>query len=116
MSRTLVKSPPELWAELSGQRLSEAVGEVAVRPTEHERALAWETDGAHGTALLEPSGWGTRVTLTAEIEEAVADHGVWSRLRLRRPPPPQEPSELESRLDELLDSLGAHHRRPFADR
>src|ERR687894_191905 len=33
VSRTLVKSPPELWAELEGDRLADAVGAVTVRPT-----------------------------------------------------------------------------------
>src|SRR5256885_2282144 len=59
VSRTLVKSPPELWAELEGDCLSKAIGEVTVRPTEPERALAWEADGASGTAVLEPAGWCT---------------------------------------------------------
>ena len=34
VSRTLVKSPPELWADLEGDCLSKAVGEVTVQPTE----------------------------------------------------------------------------------
>jgi hypothetical protein len=110
VSRTLVKSPPELWAELEGNRLSQAVGEVTVRPTEHERELAWEAAGAHGTALLEPAGWGTKVTLTAEVEAAVAERGAWTRLRRRRPAPQPE---LEQRLEELLDDMGSAHRRPF---
>ena len=114
VSRTLVKSPPELWSELEGDRLSEAVGEVTVRPTEHERELAWEAAGVHGTAVLEPSGWGTKVTLTAEVEEAVADFGVWARLRARPAAPPLTTgSELERRLEGLLDDLGSAHRRPF---
>src|SRR3954453_16215936 len=73
VSRTLVKSPPELWAELEGDCLSKAIGEVTIQPTEPERALAWEADGASGTAVLEPAGWGTKLTLTAEVEELVAD-------------------------------------------
>lgn len=114
VSRTLVKSPPELWSELEGDRLSDAVGEVTVRPTEHERELAWEAAGAHGTAVLEPTGWGTKVTLTAEVEEAVASFGVWARLR-GGPTPPQAAShsELARRLEELLEELGAAHRKPF---
>src|SRR5215218_285479 len=96
ISRTLVKSPPELWAMLEGDRLADAVGEVSVRPTEHERELAWEADGARGTARLEPSSWGTKVTLTAEIEEAVARQGLWSRLRGQPVAPPSHP-DLEAR-------------------
>jgi hypothetical protein len=112
VSRTLVKSAPELWTELEGERLSDAVGEVTVKPTEHERSLAWEADGARGTAVLEPSGWGTKVTLTAEIEQAVARVGFWGRLRRDQQPAPRHP-ELERKLAELLDDLGTARRKPF---
>lgn len=113
VSRTLVKSPPELWAELRGDRLAEAVGEVSVRQTEPERALEWEADGASGTARLEPAGWGTKVILTAEVEEAVARHGRWARFS-RAPAPAPATQDLERRLDALLDTLGADQRKPFA--
>ena len=113
VSRTLVKSPPELWAELRGDRLADAVGAVSVRPTEHERELVWEADGAHGTARLEPSSWGTRVTLTAEVEDAVARQGLWARLRGREPDPPPHP-DIEDRLGHVLDRLGSDHKKPFA--
>ena len=113
VSRTLVKSPPELWALLEGDRLADAVGAVTVRPTEHERELSWEADGARGTARLEPSSWGTKVTLTAETEEQVARVGFWGRLRgapAARPPH----AELEERLSEVLDDLAFPHKRPFS--
>jgi hypothetical protein len=113
ISRTLVKSPPELWAELEGDRLADAVGEVSVVATEHERELAWEAEGAHGTARLEPSSWGTRVTLTAEVEDVVARHGLWARLIGKPAPEPPHP-ELAERLTELLDRLGSDHKKPFA--
>ena len=113
VSRTLVKSPPELWAELEGDRLADAVGAVTVRPTEHERELAWEADGARGTARLEPSSWGTKVTLTAEIEEVVARQGLWARLRGQPPGAPPHP-DLEARLGDVLDRLGSDHKKPFA--
>jgi hypothetical protein len=112
VSRTLVKSPPELWAELEGERLRDALGEAVVRPTEPERELAWEADGAAGLARLEPSSWGTKVTLTAWVEEQVADVGFWGRLR-RRKPPQQDHGDLEKRLTGLLDDLGSDHKKPF---
>ena len=113
VSRTLVKSPPELWAELEGDCLSKAIGEVSIRPTEPERALAWEADGASGTAVLEPAGWGTKLTLTAEVEELVADLGFWARVRgVKVDPVPRHP-DMEQRLTDLLDSLGSAHRKPF---
>jgi hypothetical protein len=72
--RTLVKSPPELWAEVSDPgALSghlDAFGEIRITRLEPESTVAWEGDRARGTVELEPSGWGTRVTLTALIEDA----------------------------------------------
>jgi hypothetical protein len=113
VSRKLVKSAPELWADLEGGRLSEALGDVTTRPDEHERRLAWKAEGMRGTAVLEPSGWGTQVTLTAEVEEAVARDGLWARFRTRRPQPSPHDG-LEDRLRHLLDELGMAHRRPYA--
>ena len=107
-----MKSPPELWAELEGERLRDALGEAVVRPTEPERELAWEADGAAGLARLEPSSWGTKVTLTAWVEEQVASEGLWARLTRRKPAPPAH-ADLEQRLEGLLDDLGAAHRKPF---
>lgn len=112
VSRTLVKSPPELWAELEGERLKDALGDATIRPTDPERELAWEADGAAGIARLEPSSWGTKVTLTAEVEEQVAQRGVWSRWRAA---PQQAPKheDLEQKLETVLDDLGSAHKKPF---
>ena len=69
--RTLVKSPPELWAEVSDlgalARHLGAFGEIRITRLEPETAVAWEGERARGTVQLEPSGWGTRVTLTARL-------------------------------------------------
>jgi hypothetical protein len=74
--RTLVKSPPELWAEVSdlealARHLGE-FGEIRITRLEPETTVAWEGDRARGTVELEPAGWGTKVTLTAELAEAEA--------------------------------------------
>ena len=66
--RTLVKSPPELWAEVSdaaslARHLGE-FGEIRITRLEPESIVAWEGDRARGTVELEASGWGTKVTLT----------------------------------------------------
>jgi len=71
-SRTLVKSPPELWAECSdagslARHLGE-FGEIRITRLEPETIVAWEGERASGTVRIEPSGWGTRVTLTAQME------------------------------------------------
>lgn len=113
VSRTLVKSPPELWAELEGERFRDALGEAVVRSTEPERELAWEADGAAGLARLEPSSWGTKVTLTAWVEEQVATAGFWGRLRRKRAPQASH-DDMERRLNTLLDDLGSDHKKPFA--
>src|ERR1700742_879748 len=73
-SRTLVKSPPELWAECSDatslSRHLDQFGEIRITRLEPETAVAWEGDDVSGTVRLEPSGWGTKVIMTAVIEEA----------------------------------------------
>jgi hypothetical protein len=74
--RTLVKSPPELWAEVSdvealARHLGE-FGEIRITRLEPETTVAWEGDRACGTVALEPAGWGTKVTITAKLAEEVA--------------------------------------------
>ncbi|HEV3069885.1 MAG TPA: hypothetical protein VGY76_00490 [Solirubrobacteraceae bacterium] len=69
MKRTLVKSPPELWTELSdpdslARHLSE-FGKIRILRSEPESLVEWEGGEITGTVQLEPSGWGTKVTLTA---------------------------------------------------
>ena len=73
-SRTLVKSPPELWAELSdlgtlARHLGE-FGEIRITQADPESRVEWEADRASGTVRLEPTGWGTRVVLTVQTPEA----------------------------------------------
>jgi hypothetical protein len=168
--RRLVKSPPELWAELSSEdglsrRLS-SFGEIRITRVQPETTVAWEGERASGTVQLEPAGWGTKVILTAtaqhtpEPERAPeprpapppappdpipiateeARRGFLARLRRRRrpqpllaapapdpgppapgpEPPPPEPDPAptldaagtDAILGEILDDLGAHHRRP----
>ena len=88
--RTLVKSPPELWNELSEvERLARhlgAFGEIKITKVEPEHTVAWEGEGASGTVSIEPSGWGTKVTLTAQVEEAPAETAEEAA---DRPDPPE---------------------------
>ncbi len=75
-SRTLVKSPPELWAELSdigslARHLGE-FGDIRITKVDPESRVEWEADRASGTVRLEPSGWGTRVVLTVDTPEPAA--------------------------------------------
>ena len=68
--RTLVKSPPELWARVSDEqelaRHLAGLDEVRIVGVEPESTVRWEGDRARGTVEIEASGWGTKVTLTAE--------------------------------------------------
>jgi hypothetical protein len=72
VERTLVKSPPELWSELSNpdalaRHLGE-FGDIRITRVEPEHAVEWEAGGTAGTVHIKPSGWGTKVTLTATRE------------------------------------------------
>jgi len=75
-SRTLVKSAPELWAECSDAgslaRHLGSFGEIRITRLEPELTVAWEGTAASGTVRLEPSGWGTRVTLTVTGQTTAA--------------------------------------------
>jgi hypothetical protein len=75
VQRTLVKSPPELWAELSdpaalARHLGE-LGEIRIVRTEPESTVEWAAENTTGTVSIKPSGWGTKVTLsvTREVPE-----------------------------------------------
>ncbi len=74
VQRTLVKSPPELWAELSdpaalARHLGE-LGEIHITRTEPETTVEWIGENISGTVSIKPSGWGTKVTLTVSREAA----------------------------------------------
>ena len=135
--RTLVKSPPELWAEVSdagalARHLGE-FGEIRITRTQPESVVEWEGDLASGSVRLEPSGWGTRVTLVAEpAAEPVAaepeppapEPGLWARLFRRRRPEPVAPEpdpgptidheRAVAALTGVLDTLGSARHRPFS--
>jgi hypothetical protein len=76
VQRTLVKSPPELWAELGDpESLAKhlgAFGEIRATRIEPETAVEWEAAEVKGAVRLKASGWGTKVTLTVERDAAVA--------------------------------------------
>jgi hypothetical protein len=86
-SRTLVKSPPELWAECSdaaslARHIGE-FGEIRITRLDPETSIDWEGELATGTVTIEPSAWGTRVTLTIQTAaekvaeaEALAERGT----------------------------------------
>jgi len=89
-SRTLVKSPPELWSECSDAtslaRHLDQFGEIRITRLEPETAVAWEGERARGTVRIEPSGWGTKVILTAVAAEEEPVPIEPERLEVPEPP------------------------------
>ena len=102
-SRTLVKSPPEVWEQLDhpGRMeglMSALVGhaaDVEVYEREEESKLAWKdvSNGARIEVKIAEKGWGTNVKVSA-------DGG-------------SEPTKLEGWLDAVLDELATPTKRPF---
>jgi hypothetical protein len=127
--RTLVKSPPELWAEVSdvGALAGHlgAFGEIRITRLEPETTVAWEGDRARGTVELEPSGWGTKVTLTALIEgeredepEPVAAPEPVAQVEPEVAPEPEpapEPESEPARRRGVFARLFARRREPEAE-
>ena len=102
--RTLVKSPPELWTELSEvDRLAkhlEAFGDITISKLEPEHTVAWEGEHACGTVSLEPAGWGTKVTFEAALAlEPVPEPPV----ALEPEPAPQDPEPEPQPEPELVE-------------
>ncbi|HEX4932276.1 MAG TPA: hypothetical protein VFV33_03800, partial [Gemmatimonadaceae bacterium] len=100
VQRRLVKSPPELWAEVSDlealSRHLDLFGEIRISRLDPESTVAWEGDRASGTVVLDPAGWGTRVTLTAEMRGEPAEGEpvhpeVDSSAPAAQPPAPPRP-------------------------
>src|SRR5262245_4544027 len=101
-SRTLVKSPPEVWEQLDhpGRMqglMSALVGhaaEVEVYERVEESKLAWKAgDEARIEVELAEKGWGTNVSVSADSGKA--------------------PTKLEGWLDAGLDELATPTKRPF---
>ena len=119
-SRTLVKSPPELWAECSdaaalARHIGE-FGEIRITRLEPETSVAWEGEHGSGTVRIEPSGWGTRVTLTAQTranevmeEAAIARDGAAesSTVADAPGPPPIESDQVEEETDAEMETTPA---------
>lgn len=87
--RTLVKSPPELWSEVSDAeslaRHLDSLEQIRITHAEPETAVEWEADGACGSVRLQPSGFGTKVTLWLSRELPAAEAVV------TEPEPASEP-------------------------
>ena len=121
-SRTLVKSPPELWAECSDAaslaRHLDQFGEIRITRLEPETAVAWEGERARGTVRIEPSGWGTKVILTAvpvadeEVAAVAAEESAAEPAPVAEPVPDAEP--VARREGPLVAEAGSRLTRPAA--
>jgi hypothetical protein len=127
VQRTLVKSPPELWAELSDpDALTRHLGdlgelaEIRITRTEPERKVEWQAGSTSGTVTIKPSGWGTKVTLSVTRElpapdepaaetadAAVADalSDADTRLEADTPPEPDTPPGPEAQLEHDVETI-----------
>jgi hypothetical protein len=137
--RTVVKSVPELWAELSEVALLgpmlDHFGEIRITRLVPEASIEWRSDLAAGSVELAPSGFGTRVRLTAQIAadgpepEAAPERkrpGLLARILRRRPAPPApaeapatpadalDPRLAQGVLAAVLDEIGTARHRPFS--
>jgi hypothetical protein len=101
-SRTLVKSPPEVWEQLDhpGRMeglMSALVGHAAsveVYARVEESKLGWKAgDEARIEVELAEKGWGTNVSVSAESAA--------------------QATKLEGWLDAVLDELATPQKRPF---
>jgi hypothetical protein len=104
-SKTLVKSPPEVWEMLDQQErmqglMSALLGraaEVNVSLRDPESRLVWESvgDGDRGRIEIDiaEKGWGTHVEVKATCE--------------------REGIKLEGWLDAVMDELSTPEKRPF---
>jgi hypothetical protein len=110
--RTLVKSPPELWEELSEvDRLAKhlgAFGEITITKLEPEHTVAWEGEHASGTVSIEPSGWGTKVTLRAELPETGEEP-------VAAEPEPEAPANDSTEAQQVDDQIRRFRVEPDAE-
>ncbi len=131
VQRTLVKSPPELWAELSDPttlaRHLGALGEIRITRVDPEHSVEWEAgEDTAGKVLIKPSGWGTKVSLTVTRELAVSEQGAAAEVEPiaaaeptepepqpepTEPEPAVAPPESESRRGFFSRLFGARRRR-----
>ncbi|HEX2359203.1 MAG TPA: hypothetical protein VHH72_05265 [Solirubrobacterales bacterium] len=103
-SRTLVKSPPELWEMLDQPErmeglMSALVGyatEIQIAEREPGERLVWESHSHLDPARIEveivESGWGTQIEVSAECAS---------------------PQRLAGWLDAVMEELATPEKRPF---
>ncbi|HLB21334.1 MAG TPA: hypothetical protein VK605_04455, partial [Solirubrobacteraceae bacterium] len=111
VQRTLVKSPPELWAEISdpdalARHLGE-FGEIHITRLDPEQRVEWEAGDASGSVVIKPSGWGTKVRLTVTRELAESECAAVAETEAETRPEPDAASESEAQPQVAADAENA---------
>jgi hypothetical protein len=115
VERTLVKSPPELWTELSdpaalARHLGE-FGEIRITRVEPEQRVEWEAENATGSVMIKPSGWGTKVTLSVTKEASEPD----AQQSAEPEPTPDAPPEPEAQQAPEPETVAVAEPEPASD-
>lgn len=117
VSRTLVKSQPEVWAELEkAERLAELFGDdaITITRTEPESTIEWKGSNAEGTIEISASGWGTKVRLIAEVTAAEVVAEEPEALELDPDPDPEAEAEAELEPEPVLEADISEADEPVA--
>lgn len=106
VQRTLVKSPPELWSELSDpQALARHLadlGEIRITGVEPETKVEWVAEDASGVVELKQSGWGTKVTLS--VTRGTPATETTAEPESESEPEPEAPTEVEPETEPIVEA------------
>jgi hypothetical protein len=82
---------------------------------EPEHTVAWEGEAASGTVMIEPSGWGTKVTLKAQVEgvEQEPKPEMQPEPEPEMQPEPEPEPEPEPQAELFPEEAGAVRRTGF---
>jgi hypothetical protein len=112
VQRTLVKSPPELWAELSDPaalaRHLGALGEIRITKVEPEQRVEWEGENLTGAVSIKASGWGTKVTISVTRELELSEVPPATGHDAASDAEPQPSTKLEPVPTATVDPAPAH--------
>ena len=116
VQRTLVKSPPELWTELSNpEALARHLGdfgEIRITKSEPETKVEWEAEQAKGTVQLKQSGWGTKVTLSVTRSPTVPEPAAAEEPAAIADPKPEPTVVAEQESEPTVEAVVEQESEP----